>query len=114
MFFRARPWKNIDVHLSWITFALTLVVIQSSKAIAFSYLCNRKNETMIRIQNFINGELLAPVKGQYIDNYEPATGKVYGEIPNSSLAERVSSQERKQVRASHHKKGGPPQKNTKN
>ncbi len=44
----------------------------------------QKNETMIRIQNFINGELLAPVKGQYIDNYEPATGKVYGEIPNST------------------------------
>lgn len=39
---------------------------------------------MIRIQNFINGEFLAPVKGQYIDNYEPATGKVYGEIPNST------------------------------
>lgn len=39
---------------------------------------------MIRLQNFINGELLAPVKGQYIDNYEPATGKVYGEIPNST------------------------------
>lgn len=39
---------------------------------------------MIRIQNLINGELLAPVKGQYIDNYEPATGKVYGEIPNST------------------------------
>nr|WP_294862151.1 aldehyde dehydrogenase [uncultured Fluviicola sp.] len=39
---------------------------------------------MIRLQNFINGELIAPVKGQYIDNYEPATGKVYGEIPNST------------------------------
>ncbi len=39
---------------------------------------------MIRLQNFINGEMLAPVKGQYIDNYEPATGKVYGEIPNST------------------------------
>lgn len=39
---------------------------------------------MIRIQNFINGEMLAPVKGQYIDNYEPATGQVYGEIPNST------------------------------
>lgn len=39
---------------------------------------------MIRIQNFINGELVAPVKGQYIDNYEPATGKVFGEIPNST------------------------------
>jgi aminomuconate-semialdehyde/2-hydroxymuconate-6-semialdehyde dehydrogenase len=39
---------------------------------------------MIRIQNFINGEFVIPVKGQYIDNYEPATGKVYGEIPNST------------------------------
>lgn len=39
---------------------------------------------MIRIQNFINGEMLAPLKGQYIDNYEPATGEVYGEIPNST------------------------------
>jgi aminomuconate-semialdehyde/2-hydroxymuconate-6-semialdehyde dehydrogenase len=43
-----------------------------------------KTQFMIRLQNFINGELLAPVKGQYIDNYEPATGKVYGEIPNST------------------------------
>lgn len=39
---------------------------------------------MIRLQNFINGEMLAPLKGQYIDNYEPATGEVYGEIPNST------------------------------
>ncbi|WP_343748788.1 aldehyde dehydrogenase [Fluviicola sp.] len=39
---------------------------------------------MIRIQNLINGELVAPVKGKYIDNYEPATGKVYGEIPDST------------------------------
>jgi aminomuconate-semialdehyde/2-hydroxymuconate-6-semialdehyde dehydrogenase len=39
---------------------------------------------MIRIQNFINGELVAPIKGQYIDNIEPATGQVYGEIPNST------------------------------
>ena len=39
---------------------------------------------MIRLQNFINGDFLAPVKGQYIDNYEPATGKVYGEIPDST------------------------------
>ena len=43
-----------------------------------------KRKSMIRLQNFINGEMLAPVKGQYIDNYEPATGKVYGEIPDST------------------------------
>lgn len=39
---------------------------------------------MKQILNFINGEFIAPVKGQYIDNYEPATGKVYGTIPNST------------------------------
>lgn len=38
---------------------------------------------MKKIQNFINGEYCDPVKGQYIDNYEPATGKVYSLIPNS-------------------------------
>ncbi len=35
------------------------------------------------IKNYINGELIAPVQGNYIDNYEPATGQVYGQIPNS-------------------------------
>lgn len=39
---------------------------------------------MIRIQNFIDGDFSAPEQGQYIPNYEPATGKVYGEIPNST------------------------------
>lgn len=39
---------------------------------------------MKQILNFINGEFIAPVLGQYIDNYEPATGKVYGTIPNST------------------------------
>lgn len=39
---------------------------------------------MERIQNFINGEFSDPKKGQYIDNYEPATGQVYCLIPNST------------------------------
>lgn len=39
---------------------------------------------MKQILNFINGEFQAPIKGQYMDNYEPATGKVYGTIPNST------------------------------
>ena len=38
---------------------------------------------MIKIQNYINGELIAPVNGAYIDNYEPATGEVYSQIPDS-------------------------------
>ena len=39
---------------------------------------------MDQLQNYINGELLAPLDGNYIDNYEPATGKVYSQIPNSN------------------------------
>ncbi|WP_420317554.1 aldehyde dehydrogenase [Ekhidna sp.] len=39
---------------------------------------------MQKIQNFINGEYVDPIKGQYIDNIEPATGKIFAQIPNSS------------------------------
>tara|TARA_R110002050_G_scaffold267144_1_gene408667 strand:- start:6547 stop:7989 length:1443 start_codon:yes stop_codon:yes gene_type:complete len=35
------------------------------------------------IHNYISGALVAPQGDQYIDNYEPATGKVYGKIPRS-------------------------------
>lgn len=38
---------------------------------------------MEKLQNFINGTYLAPVGEQYIDNFEPATGKVYSLIPDS-------------------------------
>ena len=38
---------------------------------------------MEKLQNFINGTYCAPIGGEYIDNYEPATGKVYSLIPNS-------------------------------
>lgn len=39
---------------------------------------------MEKLQNFINGKLIAPIDENYIDNYEPATGKVYSLIPNSN------------------------------
>ncbi len=39
---------------------------------------------MEKLRNFINGSYCEPVNGNYIDNYEPATGKVYCQIPNSS------------------------------
>ena len=35
------------------------------------------------IANYINGALVAPQGGEYLVNYEPATGKVYGKIPRS-------------------------------
>lgn len=38
---------------------------------------------MEKLQNFINGEYSDPINKDYIDNYEPATGKVYCLIPNS-------------------------------
>lgn len=38
---------------------------------------------MERILNFINGELVAPRSGSFIDNFEPATGQVYSVIADS-------------------------------
>lgn len=38
---------------------------------------------MQKIKNYINGELIEPVAKQYIDNYNPAIGKVYSLIPDS-------------------------------
>lgn len=38
---------------------------------------------MIKLLNYINGELRKPVDGQWIDNPEPATGQVYSQIPAS-------------------------------
>jgi aminomuconate-semialdehyde/2-hydroxymuconate-6-semialdehyde dehydrogenase len=36
------------------------------------------------IKNFINNEEHIPLSGFWLDNYEPASGEVYGEIPNSN------------------------------
>lgn len=52
---------------------------------------------MERIQNFINGQFSDPIKGNYIDNYEPATGEVYCHIPNSTeedVAQAVEAAEK--------------------
>lgn len=40
---------------------------------------------MEKIQNFIDGQYINPINGNYIDNFEPATGKIYSQIPNSSI-----------------------------
>lgn len=39
---------------------------------------------MDKIQNYINGELIAPVSNQYIENFDPSRGKVYSLIPDSN------------------------------
>lgn len=38
---------------------------------------------MQKIQNYINGELIAPVDGAYFDNFDPSVGQVYSLIPDS-------------------------------
>ena len=36
-----------------------------------------------KIQNFIDGQFIDPVGGQYLDNIEPATGKPYSQVADS-------------------------------
>ena len=38
----------------------------------------------MKIQNYINGEFVNPILGNYIDNYNPSIGEVYGQIPDST------------------------------
>jgi len=38
---------------------------------------------MLKIENYINGELVKPVSKKYLDNFNPATGEVYSLIPDS-------------------------------
>ncbi len=38
----------------------------------------------MKIQNYINGEFLPPVADRWIENYNPAIGEVYGQIPDST------------------------------
>ena len=39
----------------------------------------------MKIQNYINGEFANPVLDNWIDNYNPSKGEVYGQIPNSTI-----------------------------
>ncbi len=38
----------------------------------------------MKIKNYINGEFINPVLGNYINNYNPAIGEVYSQTPNST------------------------------
>ena len=40
---------------------------------------------MIQLKNFINGEFLEPIQNEWLDNYNPSNGSIYGQTPNSSL-----------------------------
>ena len=39
---------------------------------------------MATIKNYINGNFQNPIQDNWIDNYNPSNGEVYGQIPNSS------------------------------
>ncbi len=39
---------------------------------------------MQQLKNFINGQYISPFSNNWIDNYCPANGEVYGQIPNST------------------------------
>src|SRR5258708_11074279 len=42
-----------------------------------------KINAMEEIRNYVAGKLTGPVSGQYLDNYNPAEGKVYSSVPDS-------------------------------
>ena len=42
---------------------------------------------MLKISNYINGSLTAPVSGNYLDNFDPSRGKVYSLIPDSDASD---------------------------
>ncbi len=35
------------------------------------------------IKNYIGGKLVEPTSGNYLDNIDPATGRVYSRVPDS-------------------------------
>ncbi len=39
------------------------------------------------IQNYIGGKFLPPAAGNYLDNFNPATGEIFGKIPDSDAAD---------------------------
>ncbi len=38
----------------------------------------------MNIKNYINGQFENPISNEWIDNFNPANGEVYGQVPNSS------------------------------
>ncbi len=44
---------------------------------------------MEKLANYINGQLTAPQSGKYLDNYNPAEGKIYSLIPDSDANDVV-------------------------
>lgn len=39
---------------------------------------------MQKIQNYVGGQLVDPISGNWLDNHEPAAGRVYSQVPDSN------------------------------
>ena len=39
----------------------------------------------MNIQNYINGQFVNPIHNEWLNNYNPAKGEVYSQIPNSTI-----------------------------
>ncbi|NNF00065.1 MAG: aldehyde dehydrogenase [Pyrinomonadaceae bacterium] len=48
---------------------------------------------MLKIENYIDGELSSPASGKYLDNFDPAIGKVYSLIPDSDEKDVIDAVE---------------------
>ena len=48
------------------------------------YLDNRKRTLMLRIKNYINGVFHESSSGELMDNYDPAIGQIYSQLPCSN------------------------------
>lgn len=48
---------------------------------------------MQKILNYIHGQLVEPVSGKYLDNCNPAEGKVYSRVPDSDAADVATAVE---------------------
>ena len=40
--------------------------------------------SLVKIKNYVGGELVEPRSKQWLDNFEPATGQVYSQVPDSN------------------------------
>ena len=38
---------------------------------------------MMKIKNYISGEMVEPIGGKYLDNIDPSIGEVYSFVPDS-------------------------------
>jgi aminomuconate-semialdehyde/2-hydroxymuconate-6-semialdehyde dehydrogenase len=48
-----------------------------------SQICNMKLDIPFHLENYIDGYLIAPLSGKFIDGINPATGEIFTQVPDS-------------------------------